>query len=115
MYTISELNAKAHIELINIAEEMGISRAKRLEPQELIYKILDHQAANPTAGKDEEASRSKRQRLKPQLVAESAMTTPELRGYGKRSRAKKSAGDAETARSHSARRNIKKGSVRKVD
>lgn len=100
MYTISELNAKAHIELINIAEEMGISRAKRLEPQELIYKILDHQAANPTAGKDEEASRSKRQRLKPQLVAESAMTTPELRGYGKRSRAKKSAGDAETAMSN---------------
>ena len=47
MYSKSELSSKAHIELITIAEEMGISKAKRLDAQELIYKILDHQAANP--------------------------------------------------------------------
>ena len=44
MYSISDLSAKAQIDLINIAEEMGIRGAKRMEHQDLIYKILDKQA-----------------------------------------------------------------------
>ena len=47
MYSKSELTAKAHIELMDIAERMGIAKAKRMDAQELVYKILDHQAANP--------------------------------------------------------------------
>ena len=48
MYSKSELTAKAQIELIDIAKEMGIAKATRLDAQELIYKILDHQATNPS-------------------------------------------------------------------
>ena len=44
MYSKAELSAKAHIELIDIAKEMGIAKATRLDAHELVYKILDHQA-----------------------------------------------------------------------
>lgn len=82
MYSKSELSSKAHIELITIAEEMGISKAKRLDAQELIYKILDHQAANPDKSQPAAAPAGeqprKRQHLKPKLLAESALKNPEV-------------------------------------
>ena len=84
MYSKTELTAKAHIELIDIAKEMGIPRATRLEAQELVYKILDHQASNPEkktsqpAAEPEQAKQRKRQHLKPKLLAESTMKNPEL-------------------------------------
>ena len=73
MYNISELSTKAHIELIEIAKELGISRPTRRDPQELIYSILDAQAKNPPADADqgEQPVRQKRTRLKPTPVAES--------------------------------------------
>ena len=49
MYSKNELTAMAHVRLMEIAEQMGISKAKRLEAQELVYKILDHQATHPEA------------------------------------------------------------------
>ncbi len=68
---------------MNIAKEMGIAKATRLDAQELVYKILDHQATNPdkTAEKNmEDADRQsrRRQHMKPKLLAESAMKNPEL-------------------------------------
>ena len=82
MYNKSELENKAHIELIGIAEQMGIQRAKRLDQQELIYSILDHQASNPTASdaaaEGDENLHRRRQHLKPQLLAESSMKNPEV-------------------------------------
>ena len=72
MYSKSELTEKAHIELIEIAKEMGVSRATRIEPQELIYKILDLQAQNPTKN-EESVQRPRRARIKPSPVAESNM------------------------------------------
>ena len=77
MYNISELSSKAHIELIEIAKELGISRPTRRDPQELIYSILDAQAKAPqqasSAQQDgvERPARQKRARLKPTPVAES--------------------------------------------
>ena len=53
MYSKSELTSKAHIELIEIAKGMGIAKATRLDAQELVYKILDHQASNPEKGNGE--------------------------------------------------------------
>ena len=47
MYSKAELEAKAHIELINIAKELGISRASRMDAQDLIYKIIGLQSENP--------------------------------------------------------------------
>ncbi len=87
MYSKSELEAKAHIELINIAKELGISRATRMDAQELIYKIIGLQSENPKAiTKEQEEKkkaqaaepRPKRARIKPQLIAESSMSNPEL-------------------------------------
>ncbi len=83
MFSKTELENKAHIELIDIAKEMGINRANRLEQQDLIYRILDHQAANPTpAEKAADAARQqqprRRQHLRPQLLAESSVKNPEV-------------------------------------
>ncbi len=82
MYSKTELTAKAHIELIEIAKGMGISKAARLNAQELVYKILDHQAANPVPQAAQQHSGDeqprKRQHMKPKMLAESAMKTPEL-------------------------------------
>lgn len=89
MYNKNELTAKAHIELIDIAKEMGISKASRLEPQELVYKILDHQASNPVKGPekpadDEQQKSHKRQHMKPKLLAESSMKNPEVHSRKKK-------------------------------
>ena len=89
MYSKNELTAKAQIELIEIAKGMGIAKATRLDAQELVYKILDHQAANPE--KQDSSKRQadddtprKRQHMKPKLLAESTMKNPELHNSRKR-------------------------------
>jgi len=63
MYTIDDLNVKLLSELKELAEGMGIN-AKKLGKQELVYKILDHQAANPAIKQatDPEADRKIRPR-----------------------------------------------------
>jgi transcription termination factor Rho len=48
MYTIDDLNVRLLSELKEMAEGFGI-KTNKLGKQELIYKILDHQAANPPA------------------------------------------------------------------
>ncbi len=48
MYDIIELNNKLVSELRNIAKQLNIPKADKLLKQDLIYKILDHQALNPT-------------------------------------------------------------------
>ena len=102
MYSKAELEAKAHIELINIAKELGIARSSRLDAQDLIYRIIALQSENPQAltkeqeerrrrpsASDKEgasagdkvadsAPRQKRARIKPTPVAESSMTSPGL-------------------------------------
>jgi transcription termination factor Rho len=49
MYDIIELNSKKVAELKEIAEDLKIPKFDKLLKQDLIYKILDHQAANPPA------------------------------------------------------------------
>ena len=51
MYTIQDLNVRLLSELKDIAEELGLENFKKLPKKELIYKILDHQAANPATDK----------------------------------------------------------------
>ena len=48
MYDIIELNNKLATELKEIAKELNIPKFEALKKQELIYKILDQQALNPT-------------------------------------------------------------------
>ena len=47
MYTIQDLNVRLLSELKEIASELGLENYKKLPKKELIYKILDFQAANP--------------------------------------------------------------------
>ena len=80
MFSKTELENKAQIELIDIAKQMGLSKATRLNPQELIYSILDHQASHPeTSGNADlpvRQEKAKRQHMKPQLLAESSNNNP---------------------------------------
>lgn len=88
MYKAAELEAKAHIELINIAKELGIANAPSLEKQDLIYKIITLQSENPSAITKEqeeqkkvakkEATRTKRARIQRKPIAESSRNNPEL-------------------------------------
>ncbi|MEN8225852.1 MAG: transcription termination factor Rho [Bacteroidota bacterium] len=48
MYDIIELNGKLVSDLKEIAKELNIPKYEKLLKQDLIYKILDHQALNPT-------------------------------------------------------------------
>jgi transcription termination factor Rho len=49
MYDIIELNGKKVAELRTIAKELEIKKTESLKKQDLIYKILDEQAVNPSA------------------------------------------------------------------
>ncbi|MBR1770015.1 MAG: transcription termination factor Rho [Bacteroidales bacterium] len=60
MYNKTTLETKTIEELKAIAESMNISKIKRLDEQELIYKILDYQASHP----DEETLNTENQPAK---------------------------------------------------
>jgi len=64
MYDIIELNTKLVSDLKEIAKELGISKIEGQKKQDLIYKILDHQAVHPTTEvlEDEKKSRPARRR-----------------------------------------------------
>ena len=47
MYTLNELKDRLLSELKEVAEQLNVGNFKRLSKQDLIYKILDHQAAQP--------------------------------------------------------------------
>src|ERR1700722_13862933 len=52
MYDILQLNDMLVPELLDIAEQLKIPGAKKLEKQDLVYKILDKQALSSTDKKD---------------------------------------------------------------
>lgn len=52
MYDINQLKAKKLPDLKDIAESLSIKKFKTLKKQELVYAILDHQAANPAVSSD---------------------------------------------------------------
>src|ERR1700754_4840479 len=64
MYDILQLNDMLVPELLDIAEQLKISGAKKLDKQELIYKILDKQAVVASEGKADAADdKPKRKRI----------------------------------------------------
>lgn len=52
MYDILQLNDMLVPELLDIAEQLKIPNVKKLDKQELVYKILDKQALTPSAKTD---------------------------------------------------------------
>src|ERR1700753_412945 len=64
MYDILQLNDMLVPELLDIAEQLKIAGAKKLDKQELVYKILDKQAVAASDGKAESADdKPKRKRI----------------------------------------------------
>src|SRR5579872_6693476 len=64
MYDILQLNDMLVPELLDIAEQLKISGAKKLDKQELVYKILDKQAVvSSEAPPDASDDKPKRKRI----------------------------------------------------
>ena len=51
MFEISELKAKTLAELQGIAKSIGLTKTSQLKKLDLVYQILDTQAANPSKAK----------------------------------------------------------------
>lgn len=66
MFEISQLKEKKLTELQEIAKQLNISKYRSLKKLDLVYQILDHQAANPTALQPEKPQKQdKPQKPKP--------------------------------------------------
>ena len=63
MYDILQLNDMLVPELLDVAEQLSIPNAKKLDKQDLIYKILDKQAIVNSAGATKPEEKGKRKRL----------------------------------------------------
>ncbi len=60
MYDISQLNDMLVPELLDIADELKIANAKKLDKKELIYKIVDMQASKASEAKDVKKTRTRK-------------------------------------------------------
>lgn len=63
-YDIAQLNDMLVPELLDIADALGISQTKKLEKQDLVYRILDTQASRGAADNDKPAPKPMRGRKK---------------------------------------------------
>jgi transcription termination factor Rho len=63
MYDILQLNDMLVPELLDIAEQLKIPNSKKLDKQELVYKILDKQAVLASANKGAPEDKGKRKRI----------------------------------------------------
>ncbi|HSP12223.1 MAG TPA: Rho termination factor N-terminal domain-containing protein, partial [Salegentibacter sp.] len=69
MFEISELKTKKLPELQEIAKSLNVPKFRSLKKLDLVYQILDHQAANPSIAKEvlaEESAKSTEPSEKPQ-------------------------------------------------
>lgn len=74
MYDIAQLNEMLVPELLDITEQLKIPNAKKMDKQELIYKILDKQAAAASETPTEGTEKPKRKRI---VKASTANTSEE--------------------------------------
>jgi len=73
MYDILQLNDMLVPELLDIAEQLKITAAKKLDKQELVYKILDKQALAPSDKSDVDGDdKPKRKRIVKTTTANSS-------------------------------------------
>jgi transcription termination factor Rho len=72
MYDILQLNDMLVPELLDIAEQLKIQSAKKLNKQELVYKILDKQAVIPSDKTESADEKPKRKRIVKTTTANSS-------------------------------------------
>jgi len=81
MFEISELKAKTLADLQQIAKSIGLTKTSQLNKLDLVYQILDIQAANPTktenpSSEKPKAEKPKRKRLVKKAVSENNDSPP---------------------------------------
>ena len=81
MFEISELKAKTLADLQQIAKSIGLTKTSQLNKLDLVYQILDLQAANPTktenpSSEKPKTEKPKRKRLVTKAVSENNETPP---------------------------------------
>lgn len=92
MYDILQLNDMLVPELLDVAEQLKIAGAKKMDKQELIYKILDKQAVMASETKTGGEEKSRRKRIvktststgTEEAVVESGDTAPAVKGKKKK-------------------------------
>lgn len=95
MYDILQLNDMLVPELLDVAEQLKIAGAKKMDKQELIYKILDKQAVMASETKNGGEEKSRRKRIvktststgTEEAVVESGDTAPPAKGKKKKEEA----------------------------
>ena len=75
MYDISQLNDMLVPELLDIAEQLSIPHAKRLDKQDMIYKILDRQSLSNSDVVEAAPEKGKRKRIPKTNAPESGQQT----------------------------------------
>ncbi|MCF6280213.1 MAG: transcription termination factor Rho [Flavobacteriaceae bacterium] len=63
MYEISKLKEQSLVELQQIAKEIDLKKFSQLKKLDLVYQILDHQAANPAETPEKPTEKPKRKRI----------------------------------------------------
>lgn len=76
MFEISELKAKTLADLQKVAKSIGLTKTSQLKKLDLVYQILDTQAANPTSKKSTEPVANVAKPEKPKRKRVLKKTTP---------------------------------------
>ena len=77
MFEISELKAKTLVELQEIAKKIGLSKISQLKKLDLVYQILDTQAANLANQEKPKSPKPKRKRVVKKVVRKEPKDTTE--------------------------------------
>lgn len=78
-YDINQLQEMIVPELNDIAEQLGVTNFKKFEKQELIYKIIDKQAATASEGAEEKPKRIKKARVKKAITGQTNEPVKEVK------------------------------------
>ena len=90
MLDILQLNDMLVPELRELAEQIGLTGYKRLNKQELIHRILDHQAVVGATGESEEnSSESEEPAKKPRRARKARLREEDKRDKGDQNNNKK--------------------------
>ena len=114
MYDILQLNDMLVPELLDIAEQLKISNAKKLDKQELIYKILDKQAVLASANKGNNAEeKGKRKRVIKATTANSTEEADVMSGGEEKKKETKEtpAGKAPVAKKKAMEKSVEKAAA----
>lgn len=104
MYDILQLNDMLVPELLDIAEQLDIENFKKLDKQELVYKILDKQAVMASEKKESAGEKPKRKRVIKTSTANSTEEAEVMQDAGEEENNSIKEIDAEGAKKRSPRK-----------